>query len=187
MDGVGAVAAPVLPLRFGAVLTSDDAVSEELLEPNRDEFTAALSELDGRVEYVVKGRYLERASLAEVLSENPQAERLRQQIQGQEPDATRDLRIELGEIVNDAMEEKRERDTRVVGDAMADHCVASAVREPTHERDAAHVAFLVDEGQEEGMDKAIESLARKWEGRMELRVMGPMAAYDFAGTTQPGG
>ena len=32
---------PVLPLRFGAVLTSDDAVSEELLGPHYDEFSAA--------------------------------------------------------------------------------------------------------------------------------------------------
>lgn len=182
-----AVAAPVLPLRFGAVLASDDAVTQELLDAHRDQFMAALRELDGRVEYVVKGRYLERAILEEVLAENPRARWLREQIQGHEPDATRELRIELGEIINDAVQEKRERATRAVGDAMVDHCVASAVREPTHERDAAHVAFLVDEGQEEGMEKAIEGLAGNWEGRVELRLMGPMAAYDFAGTTEPGG
>lgn len=182
-----AAAAPVLPLRFGAVLASDDAVSLELLDSNQDEFRAALSELEGRVEYVVKGRYAERAMLEEVLSENPRAQRLREQIQGQDPDATRELRIELGEIINDAIEEKRERDTRAVRDAMADHCVASVVREPTHERDAAHVAFLVDEAQEEGMEKAFESLARNWEGRVELRLMGPMAAYDFVVTTAPEG
>lgn len=181
-----ATAAPVLPMRFGAVVTSDDAVIEELLDPYADEFTAALRDLEGDVEYVVKGRYVERAILDEVLSEDPQAERLREQIRGKDPDATRDLRIQLGEIINVALESKRQRDTRALGDAMADHCVARAVREPTHERDAAYVAFLVDAGQEKGMQKAIEDLARKWEGRVDLRILGPMAAYDFVGITKPG-
>ena len=37
------------------------------------------------------------------------------------------------------------------------------------------------------MEKAVEDLTRQWEGRVELGVLGPMAAYDFVGTTQPGG
>src|SRR3954468_23198145 len=34
--------APVVPVRFGAVLDSRDAVTKELLEPHHDEFSAAL-------------------------------------------------------------------------------------------------------------------------------------------------
>jgi hypothetical protein len=178
---------PVLPLRFGAVLASDDAVEKELLQPFHDEFSAALDQLDGLTEYVIKGRYVEPRILEEVLSENPQAQRLREQIRGQDSDATRDLRIQLGELLSDAISAKREKDTRALQDAMADHCAESFEREPTHEDDAVHVAFLVETGQEKEMEKAVEDLARKWEGRVELRVLGPMAAYDFVGTTQPGG
>jgi hypothetical protein len=70
---------------------------------------------------------------------------------------------------------------------MAEQCVASLVREPTHEQDAVHVAFLVDTGHEEDLDQVIEGLAKTWAGRVELRLLGPMAAYDFVATTQPGG
>jgi hypothetical protein len=182
-----AAAMPVLPMRFGAVLASDDAVARELLEEHHDKFAGALGELDGRAEYVVKGRYIERAVLDEVLSENRQAARLRDQIRGADADATRDARIQLGEIISEAITAKREEDTRALGEQMAGHCVASLVREPTHERDAVHVAFLLDTVREEDLDQAIEGLARTWEGRVELRVLGPMAAYDFVGTTEPGG
>jgi Gas vesicle synthesis protein GvpL/GvpF len=178
---------PVLPLRFGAVLASEDAVTRELLQPFHDEFSAALDQLDGLAEYVVKGRYVESGILDEVLSENPRAERLREELRGKDPNATRDLRIQLGELISDAVSAKREKDTRTLQDAMADHCAASFVREPTHEDDAVHVAFLVETGQEKEMEKVVEDLAREWEGRVELRVLGPMAAYDFVGTTQPGG
>src|SRR5262249_60280523 len=80
---------PVLPLRFGAVLASEDAVAEELLAANRDKFAAALSELDGRAEYVIKGRYVEDAVLDDVLSQNKQASRLRDKIHGKDPNDTR--------------------------------------------------------------------------------------------------
>jgi len=178
---------PVLPLRFGAVLASDDAVAKELLRPFHDEFSAALDQLDGLAEYVIKGRYVGPRILEEVLSENSQAQRLREEIRGQDPDATRELRIQLGEIISDAISAKREEDTRALQGAMAGHCAASFVREPTHEEDAVHVAFLVETGQEQEMEKAVGDLTRKWEGRVEMRVLGPMAAYDFVGTTQPEG
>jgi hypothetical protein len=56
--------APILPFRFGGALASEDAVVEELLEPNHDAFAAALSELEDRAEYIVRGRYVEQASHA---------------------------------------------------------------------------------------------------------------------------
>lgn len=178
---------PVLPLRFGAVLASEDAVAGDLLAANHDEFAAALNEIEDRAQFVIKARYAQRAVLGEVLAENQRAARLRDTIAGKDPDATRDARIELGQIINAAVTAKRCYDTRALGRAMDGHCVASAAREPTHELDAVHVAFLVDAGQRRGMQQMIEDQARAWEGRIELRLLGPMAAYDFVGTTPPQG
>lgn len=179
--------APVLPMRFGAILASEDAVAHELLEEHRDELAGALEELDGLAEYVVKGRYVERAILNEVLTENNDAARLRDQMRGADPDATRDARIQLGEIINNAITQKREQDTRALGNAMTDHCEASLVRDPTHELDAVHVAFLVRVDQEKDIEDVVNDLGAKWEGRVQLRLLGPMAAYDFVGATEPGG
>ena len=49
---------PVLPLRFGTVLASEDAVVKDLLAAHHDEFTAALDQLEGRTEFQVKGCYV---------------------------------------------------------------------------------------------------------------------------------
>jgi len=178
---------PVLPLRFGAVLTSEEAVAEELLAAHRDEFAEALDELDSRAQFVVKGRYVEDMILGEILSESKRATRLAEQIQDQNSDATRDARIQLGEMITEAVSAKREKDTRALGDAMNGHCVASVVRDPTHELDALHVAFLVDSDQESGMEAVLEDLTSAWDGRIEMRLLGPMAAYDFVGTAAPEG
>jgi hypothetical protein len=176
---------PVLPLRFGAVVSSDEAVADELLEAHHDEFAAALRQLEGHTEYVVRGRYTENAILREVLADDPRAARLRDQIAGADPDATRELRMRLGEIINDAIAAKREEDTRALGDAVAGHVAASVVRPPTHELDAVHAAFLVETSAAEDLEQAVRRLARDWSGRIELRLTGPLAAYDFVGTASP--
>jgi hypothetical protein len=179
---------PVIPLRFGAVLTSKEAVVDELLAPHCEEFTAALRELEGSVQYVVKGRYVEKAILPEILSENSQAAELADEIsKAPDDDATRDVRIQLGEIVSNAIAAKREADTRKLGEALDSYCASSSVREPTHEQDAVHVALLVDRSKEDDLERAVADLARDWQDRVTVRLLGPMAAYDFVGAPPPEG
>jgi Gas vesicle synthesis protein GvpL/GvpF len=173
---------PVLPLRFGAVLTNEDAVAAELLEPNQDEFAEALDQLDGRAEYLVKGRFVEKALLEQILSQNSEAAQLADQIRGADPDATRELRIQLGEIINNAVAQEREEGTRLLVSAMKDHCHASLVRDPTHELDAVNVAFLLDADEADELERVADDMRGRWEGLAELRVLGPMAAYDFVGS-----
>jgi hypothetical protein len=173
--------APVLPSRFGAVLTNEEAVAEELLDANHDEFAGALQQLEGRAEYIVRGRYVQQAILEEILSENSKAARLRDRIQGADPDATRELRIQLGEIVNNTVANKRQADTRLLVSAMKDHCVASGARVATNELDAVYVAFLIEADQAGELKRVVQEFSDRWRGRVELQVRGPMAPYDFVG------
>src|SRR5215469_3691485 len=177
--------APVLPLRFGALVASEDAVASELLDPHYEEFQAALEDLEGHAEYVIKGRYIQDQILREVLTEHPEAADLASQVKGEDPVLSRDLQIQLGEIINEAIAEKRELDTRALGDALEGHVSASVVRPPTHELDAVHAAFLVEARAGDALMQAVEQLAADWDGRVDLRVIGPIAAYDFVGTASP--
>ena len=62
--------------------------------------------------------------------------------------------------------------------------MASAVREPSHELDAVDVAFLVAVDEEGEVERVIENLAREWDGRIEVQLLGPMAAYGFVSTNK---
>jgi gas vesicle protein GvpL/GvpF/Lsr2 protein len=136
-----AIDLPVVPLRFGTVFTGKGSVADELLAPRHDEFATALEQLEGRAQFIVKGRYVEEALTA-----------------------------------------GREEDTRALQQAMKAISVDSVVREPAHEREAVHVAFLVDVDEEPEVERVIEDLAGEWDGRIEVRLLGPMAAYDFVMT-----
>lgn len=173
---------PILPLRFGAVLTTPDAVVEELLAPHHDQFATALKQIEGRVQYVVKARYAERPILLSVLAENAEARQLRDRIRELPEDATRPERIRLGEVITHTVAAWREADTQALVDRLAGCTAAANVREPTHERDAAHVAFLVETDRTGEFEQAIEELRRDWGNDVEVRLLGPMALYDFVTT-----
>ncbi|MEE2033525.1 GvpL/GvpF family gas vesicle protein [Rhodococcus chondri] len=178
LDGTVMVA-PVLPLRFGAVLADRDAVSSELLEGNAEDLVAALEQLEGLAQFVVKGRYVEKAILQEILDENPDAAQLREQIRGQSEDATREARMALGEIINATIESKRAEDTRHTLEALSSLEPLVNERQPTHEQDAVHIAILMELAKQEELEQALTDLMHEWDGRVEMTLLGPMAAYDF--------
>lgn len=177
-----AVEVPVLPLRFGTILASEDAVAEELLLAHHDEFTAALAQLEGRAQFEVKGRYIKDAVLAEGSSENKHAAQARETIQGKDADVARNARLGPGQLIDEPTTAKWEQDTRSLRQAMEKVCLASIAREPADDLVEVNVALLVAIDHEREVERVIEELAREWEGRIDLQLHGPMAAYDFAGT-----
>ncbi|MFD6356457.1 GvpL/GvpF family gas vesicle protein [Nocardia tengchongensis] len=186
LDGSAAVS-PVLPLRFGAVMTDTEAVENELLEANEDEFRAALEELEGRVQFVIRGRYIEDVILRELLDESAEAAQLRDEIRDKPEDATRDARIALGELINHAIEAKRAEDTGKVVSELEKLEALVNQREPSHEEDAVHLAVLVETTRRKELEDIVRRLIADWDGRAELNLLGPMAAYDFVTKRAPEG
>ncbi|MDG4806524.1 GvpL/GvpF family gas vesicle protein [Micromonospora sp. WMMD1120] len=185
LDGTAAVA-PVLPVRFGTVVTGPDAVLD-LLRPHHDRFAAALAEFEGRVQYVVHGRFDERALLRGILDENPAAARLAEQVRGRAEAASREPRIRLGELISQAVELRREAENRRLLDVVADHVSSTELRPPSHEMDAVHVALLVDSDRANALVDALEEFAQQRRGLLRLRLLGPLAPYDFVAAHQLAG
>ncbi|WP_327048431.1 GvpL/GvpF family gas vesicle protein [Microbispora sp. NBC_01189] len=170
---------PVLPLRFGAVMTTPEAVVDELLAPHHDSFATALKQIEGRSQFVLKARYAEQPVLIEVLSENAEARQLRDRIRQLPEEVTRSERMRLGELITHVIAAKREADTQAVVDRFEPVTAGVVVREPSHERDAAHVAFLVENDRRDDFERAVEELRGDWGARVEVLLRGPMAPYDF--------
>jgi Gas vesicle synthesis protein GvpL/GvpF len=85
-----------------------------------------------------------------------------------------------------AVSAKRQADTRALGEILARFVVASKVREPTHEFDAVNLAILVEIARQEDLEEAVSALAHSWENRVTVRLLGPMAPYDFVISRAPG-
>ncbi|SEB31419.1 GvpL/GvpF family gas vesicle protein [Rhodococcus koreensis] len=186
LDGTSHVA-PVLPLRFGAVVSDRDAVINELLADHQDEFASALDELEGFAQYMIKGRYVEERIVREIVDESPKATALLESIRGQPEELTRDARMALGEIIGHALEAKRETDTRITLDALSPLTDTVTVREPTHDEDAVQIAILLEVDRQDALEQTVGELAARWDNRVTMRILGPMAPYDFVVRPKPEG
>lgn len=172
---------PVLPMRFGTVLGSLEAVEREVLEPHHDAFVAALVELSGRTQFMVRARYLADVMLREVLAEEPAVVRLQQQLRPKAGGPDPVARVRLGELVAQAVAAKRAVDATVLAEALRPHAVAGRLlgSQSSGFDGIAEAALLVELRHRGRFESAAEQLARHWRGRVRLRLRGPMAPYHF--------
>ena len=103
----------VLPVRFGTVMESDDAVRAELLEPNAERLELLLREVSGRVQLNVKGNYDEERLMREVVMGSTAVAELRDRLKGLPAEAGYYERIRLGELVAAEVGNRRATDTRL--------------------------------------------------------------------------
>ncbi|MER7014483.1 GvpL/GvpF family gas vesicle protein [Saccharopolyspora sp. NPDC000359] len=169
----------VVPMRFGGVVASAEEVVNELLAPHEEHFADLLAQLDGVVQFTVRGRYSDSSHIREIVAENPEIGQLRESLRGVPQEEGYDQRLKLGELVSNAVVAKRETDVGELLDALSPHVVATVVREVGGEDDAFDVAVLVEHDRRDAFEEALDELGDRWSGRLQLRLVGPLAPYDF--------
>jgi hypothetical protein len=177
VDTVAASAA-VLPMRFPAVV-EEEGVVEELLAPHHDRFVTALAELEGRVQYTLKGRYEQDVVLREVLEGDPEIQALQAEVRDLPEDATYHQRLRLGELVVGALEERRDGEAADLVERLEPDAVGVVEHHPGQPDDVVNAAFLVEREHAQEFEDAVEQLGEQLHGRMRLRLLGPLAPYDF--------
>jgi Gas vesicle synthesis protein GvpL/GvpF len=171
--------ATVLPVRFGTIMESDDAVVDQFLAPRHDRLVALLAELSGKVQLSVKAFYDEERLMRGVVEHSPAVAQLRERVRDRPKAATYYERIQLGELVAGEVEQARERDGAMVLERLEPLAVA-ARREPPGTPDAAvNAAFLVERSRVDEFSQAVARLAEEVEDRMRLRYIGPLPPYSF--------
>lgn len=170
---------PVLPMRFGVVMSDAEEVRSRLLDEHGPELRAQLTEMTGKVEIRIRGMYEEESLLREVVREHPEIASLREAVKGRSDDATYYGRIRLGELVAGAVERRREHDAQAIVAALASAALAVEVGEASHERVAVQASFLVDRGRLREFDAILEEIAGDYGGRIRFKYVGPLPPHSF--------
>jgi hypothetical protein len=168
----------VLPMRFPAVI-EEEGVVDELLAPHHDRFVRALEQLEGTVQYTLKGRYDQDVLLREIVEEDAEVRALQERIHGVPEDASYYDRVKLGELIVKALEERRDVDAQDVLDRIGPFAESVSATTPTQPEDVVNAAFLVRRDGAEDFEKAVEELGADTSEWLKLRLLGPLAPYDF--------
>jgi len=171
----------VVPIQFGSVMADEEGILEQLLVPNEEFFLALLDELAGRAQYNLKASYLEDVVLAEVIAEDGEIRQLREYTRTLADDEGHGERLRLGQLVAHALEHKREFDAAVLLRAITPYVAAQAPRTSHGVDHLLDVAFLVNDEVRAAFEEQLEGLAEAVHERIRLRLVGPLAPYDFVG------
>ena len=169
----------VLPMRFGVVMPSEEAVVRELLAAHEELLAEQLQTFDGLVELDLKITCPEDVLLRGILSERPDLEELRESIRGRPADATYFEQLRLGELIAGAVEEKRAALLRETLGRLERLALSTAVGDPAHEHMLVNVAFLVDREAVGAFEGEAESLARELGSSIRCKCAGPLPPFHF--------
>jgi hypothetical protein len=177
--------AAVVPLRFGMVFPSDEAIRDDLLEARHDDLAELLDRFEDKVQMTLKVYYQDDAILREVVSGNSEIGRLRDAIRGRSEEESHDARLRLGELVNAAIDERRERDSAEILNELKRVTVAGIVDSLEKELMVLNAPLLVERRRLEEFEAAVDEAAQARGELMHFKLLGPMPAYHFIDVPEP--
>jgi hypothetical protein len=179
------VDAPVVPFRFGIMVPGDQEVGTDLLEAHHDELAPLLKRVEGRLQMTLKVYYREDVVLREIVDSEPEIAQLREAMREGPEEATRDVRMRLGELVSTAVEQRRERDSADILERLKPVSVAAVVEGLEKEFMVLNAPLLVERDRQQEFEDAVEEVAQERQERMTFRLLGPMPAYNFIDVEEP--
>jgi cell division septum initiation protein DivIVA len=177
--------APVLPFRFGIMVPAEEEVGTDLLEARHDELAQLLKKVEGWVQMTLKVYYREDVVLREIVDSEPEIQRLREETGEGSEEITRDARVRLGELVGNAIEQRRDRDAADILERLKPVSVGAVVEGVEKELMVLNAPFLVERDRQQEFEEALEEVAQERRQRMRFRLLGPMPAYNFIDVEEP--
>jgi hypothetical protein len=170
----------ILPVRFGVVAPSAEAIREQVLTRRHDELTGLLARMDGRVELGIKALWQEEQVLREIMEDGPpNVQRLRDKIRGQSVEASYYDKLNLGEAIEAALADKREEDGRKILSRLIPLADEHKINPLQVDRMVVNAAFLVQRERQAQFDAAIEQLDQDMGSRLTFKYVGPVPPYNF--------
>jgi hypothetical protein len=170
-------ASTIVPCAFGMLMSSEQAVIEELLVTRHDELLGLLRRLDGYAQLNVRVSYDEDVVLQEIVEADPTIAQLREQTR-ELGEAGYHLQIRLGELVAAALASRREADGDALLERLEKQAVDVRVEEPAD--GLLKASFLVARDRTEAFDRELEAIVEEQAPRLHIDSVGPLPPTAFA-------
>jgi hypothetical protein len=168
----------VIPMSFGTVFRSEDDVSE-LLRSTHQAFSDVLDKMRDKIEFGLKILWEREKVIANIERDNDEIRRLKDEISRHTASSTYFARMQLGRLIESALEEMSTRYVADIHDSLKPVAVASRSNKPIGDLMILNAAFLVDRSQETAFDEKVKEVSRKYEDLLRFKYSGPWPPYNF--------
>ena len=168
----------VIPMSFGTVFRSEEDVSE-LLRSTYQAFMDVLDKMQDKIEFGLKVLWDRDKVIAELERSNDEIRRLKDEITRNTQSSTYFARMQLGRLVEAALEDAGNRYVADIHESLKQVAVASRSNKPIGDRMILNAAFLVEREREKDFDERVRDVSRKYGDLLTFKYTGPWPPYNF--------
>jgi hypothetical protein len=168
----------VIPMSFGTLFRTEEDIVE-LLRATYQAFNDVLEKMKDKIEFGLKVLWDRDRVVATLERENEEIRRLHDEITRNARSSTYFARMQLGRLVEAALEEAGNSYVRYIHEALRPAAVASRANKPIGDRMIMNAAFLVNREKEKAFDTRVKDVSQKYEGLLTFKYTGPWPPYNF--------
>ena len=168
----------VVPMAFGIIAPSVDEVLR-ILERAYLQFKTALKNLTGKVEFAVQVWWDQKKLIEELFNTNPKMQELKKKISSKKGILTLPIKLKLKKLLEEEAEDQRQVYIKDI-QTFLNSCSHDFTSNKLIEEDMiANLSFLIEKTREPELDKKMQELGKKYEGKLKFKYIGPMPPYSF--------
>jgi hypothetical protein len=168
----------LIPMSFGTIFRSENDV-RALLNSTYQAFTDVLDKMQDKIEFGLKILWDRDSVVAAIERDNDEIRRLKDEITRNAASSTYFARMQLGRLVEAAMEEASNRYVNDIHEQLKDVSVASRSSKVIGDRMILNAAFLVDRKDEKAFDEKVKAISLQYEDLLTFKYTGPWPPYNF--------
>lgn len=170
----------VLPFEFGTVAPDEDMV-KRLLKSNQHRFKVALRKLTGKAEVQLVASWNNMKHIfEEILREHHAIARYREEILRKPADQTYQDRIQIGEMIAEALGVKKAKEAERIARAFKQHVLELVLEQPIGDAMVFRGFCLLKKDRLASLEEQLRSLDKHSDGRLHWKYTGPLPCYHFA-------
>ena len=172
-------AGTVLPIKFGTVAETENAIIEKVLHERGDDLRRLMAQMHNRVEVGVKVLWVQERIYADVVERSTHIRELRDRLAGLPPSEGHYDRVRLGEMVEAELTDRRQEDAETVMAALSPLAVDTRRNDVYGEMMILNAAFLIDRDRMAEFEAAVEAVDQKMGGLVTIKYVGPLPPFNF--------
>ncbi len=168
----------VIPMSFGTLFRTESDIVE-LLKSTYQAFDDVLEKMQDKIEFGLKVLWDREKVIGTIERDNEEVRRLKDEIGRSAQSSTYFARMQLGRLVESALEDAGNAYVRDIHEALKPAAVASRSNKPIGDRMILNAAFLVERDRERAFDEQVKEVSRKYEDLLTFKYTGPWPPYNF--------
>ena len=168
----------VIPMSFGTIFRTDADVVE-LLRSTGTAFSDVLNTIRDKIELGLKVVWDRERVVAALEAEDEAIRGLKEEITNEAAGSTYFARMQLGRLVEAALEERSYQLVSEIYEALRPLAVASRSNKLIGDNMILNVAFLVERARGAEFDTAVQELSRRHQDLLSFKYTGPWPPYNF--------